>query len=476
MKNLLYIDIAAKMEEAIRKGTYKAGDRLPSVRTLHRQQQVSIGTALQAYYRLLDKGVIVAKEKSGYFVKQISLTDAPLPKTIKPSLSVREVQIDQLIQRLWKDSPAGHFVSFANALPDQQLLPLNGIKRALQHASRDPGAKYLSYEEPGGDISLRQAIAKRAFTWGGALNPEEIVITNGATEAINLCLKAVTRPGDTVLIQTPCYYGTLQSLEYLQLKALAIPCDAVSGIRLEDLENACSKQRGKVKAILLVSNFNNPNGASLDSIRKRQIAALARREKIPVIEDDLYGDVFLDGGRRPDTIHNYDTDGWVLLCSSFSKTLVPGFRIGWCAPGRFHYEVQRFKYMSNLVTPPVLQKAVCEMLRNGLYDRHLRVYRNTLNTNLSRTITVIQQSFPDGTAFTRPKGGLVSWVELPGNPDTAALQEVAFRKGVAFAPGVLFSATGAYKNYIRISYANAWTKKTENALKRLGQLCQATVY
>jgi len=470
MEDLLYINVAKKMEQLIRNGVYQPGDKLPSLRTVHLQQGVSIGTALQAYYHLLDKGVIRAREKSGYFVTRPVIPEHPLPRSVRPSLSQRSVTIDKQMQRLRIETASRNFVSFANAIPDGQLLPLTSISRAIQQVLRDPGAGYLSYEDPKGNLALRRAIAKRGVTWGAVLAAEDLIVTNGATEAVNLCLRAVTKPGDTVLVQTPCYYGILQSLELMQLKAVSIPSHAGSGIRIEDLENACASH--DVKACILVSNFNNPDGALLSSEKKRKIAAFANREKIPVIEDDLYGDIFF-GAERPDTIHNYDSGGWVLLCGSFSKSLVPGFRLGWCIPGRFGYKVERMKLMASHASPSILQLALCSLLQNGVYDRHLREFRRTLDKHLTRTMALVAQAFPAGTAFTRPEGGLVLWVELPRQVSAEMVQAAAYEKGIAIAPGELFSIAHEFKNYIRISFANAWNKRTENALKSLGQLCRS---
>ena len=470
MEDLLYIKVAKRVEDLVRNGVYQPGDKLPSLRTVHLQQGVSIGTALQAYYHLLDKGVIHAKEKSGYFVTRPANPEHPLPRSPHPSSAERNVSIDKQMQRLWMESPAKNFVSFANAIPDPQLLPQTSIKRAIQQALRDPAAGYLAYEDPKGNGALRKAIAKRGVTWGAVLRPEEIIITNGATETLHLCLRAVTKPGDTVLVQTPCYYGILQSLELMQLKAVSIPCHAGSGIMVEDLENACTNH--DVKACVLVSNFNNPNGASLSTEKKRKIAAYANKAKIPVIEDDLYGDIFF-GAARPDTIHNYDSGGWVLLCSSFSKSLVPGFRLGWCIPGRFGYQVERMKLMASHASPSILQHALHTLLQNGAYDRHLREFRRTLDKNLTHTMSLVAQSFPPGTAFTRPEGGLVLWIELPKHLSAEAVQAAAYEKGIAIAPGSLFSTAHEFKSYIRISFANVWSKKTENALKALGHLCRS---
>jgi DNA-binding transcriptional MocR family regulator len=328
-------------------------------------------------------------------------------------------------------------------------------------------------EDSEGNWDLRQAIARRSFTWGGALHADELVITDGATEALNLCLRAVTRPGGTVLVQEPGYYGILRSLEFLNLKMIAIPCHAETGIDLHDLEEACS--RLPVQACVLVSNFNNPTGASLDSHKKKKIAAFAYKNRIPVIEDDIYGDIFFDHS-RPDTIKTYDKHGWVLLCQSFSKSLFPGFRIGFCAPGRFRYEVARFKSMNNGATANFTQRVLGELLRSGVYDRHLQQFRKELEKNLLQTLRLVEQHFPAGTKLTRPRGGLVIWVELPDHADGVYLQEAAFQADIGLAPGEIFSASGGYKNYIRLSYCSLWSPQTERALAKLGALLNSHIY
>jgi len=470
MREPLYIDLAKRINVMIDKGIYKAGDKLPSLRSLHKENGISIGTILQAFIHLQDKGLVSSREKSGYFVNPPSGKQLPLPETIPVTLSERTVHIDQLLQKLRREGSGKNFVSFGNAIPDHRLLPFNSIKRAIQNGSRDTSGSYLSIAEAKGNKPLREMIAKRSFLWKGLLHADDLIITNGAMEAVNLCLKAVTMPGDTVLVQAPCYYGIMQSLEYLNLKIVAIPCHAETGIDLEDLTDACSKL--KIKACVLVSNFNNPDGACLSSEKKKEIAEFAAKMKIPVIEDDLYGDLFF-GHNRPDTIKTYDKEGWVLYCNSFSKTLLPGFRLGWCAPGRFIYEVGRFKSMANLATCNFTQKVLQELLQMGVYDRHLQKFRNELQKNLLRTIHQIEQTFPKGTKLTRPSGGLVIWVELPGSIDSVQLQEAALKEGISIAPGEIFSAQGDYKNYIRISYCSLWEKKTEKALIKLGMLCQS---
>jgi DNA-binding transcriptional MocR family regulator len=467
MKEPLYIEMARKFASMIDQGIFKVGEKLPSLRTIHKENHVSVGTVLQAFTHLQDLGLITGKEKSGYFVSSRPGERSALPQTIPIYLSEQTVRIDTLLMKLRKERPTKGFISFSNALPDHRLLPFNGIKRAIQHISRDASGSYLSLEDPVGSLKLREAIAKRSFTWGGALRADDVIITDGATDALNHCLRTVTQPGDTVVVQEPCYYGILQSLEFLSLKRIAIPCHSETGIELHDLEDAFSRYH--IKACILVSNFNNPTGASLSSDKKKKIAILANKMKIPVIEDNIYGDIFFDHG-CPDTIKTYDRNGWVLMCSSFSKSLFPGFRIGWCVPGRFGYEVARFKSMNNGATANFSQRVLLELITSGIYDRHLKQFRQSLQKNMLRTISLIEEHFPAGTKITRPRGGLVLWIELPKGTDAAQIQGAAFQQGIGIAPGEIFSADGSYQNYIRISYCTLWSAGIEKALAKLGAL------
>ncbi|TWJ02399.1 DNA-binding transcriptional MocR family regulator [Mucilaginibacter frigoritolerans] len=467
MKEPAYIAFANKIAAMIVGGIYKPDDKLPSIRSLHKENGLSIGTVLQAFNYLMDKGLVVSREKSGYFVNDNQGKRLPLPKALPVSLSERSVHIDQLLQKLRTDGNSRDFVSFANALPDHRLLPFNSIKRAIQQNSRDISGNYLKLESRTGNQQLRQEIAKRSFYWKGATHADEIIITNGATEAILCCLKAVTKPGDTVLVQDPCYYGIMQVLECLELKIATIPSHPETGIVVSDVKEACKKLA--IKACVFVSNFNNPDGACISTEGKKQIAEFAATYQIPVIEDDLYGELFFKGS-RPDTIKAYDTDGWVMYCNSFTKTLVPGFRIGWCAAGRFTYEVARIKSMHNGSTANFSQLVVLQLLNSGSYERHLQKFRLELHKNLIRTTNLIEQHFPEGTKVTRPNGGLVIWVELPENINTVNFQEKAFQYEVSYAPGEIFSSKGDYQHYLRISYCNLWENKVQKALIRLGQL------
>ena len=470
MKEPVYISFANKIAQMIEDKTYKPGDKLPSLRSLHQKKGLSIGTLLQSFNYLMDKGLINSREKSGYFVNDNLHKKLPLPKVLPVSLEQSTVKIDQLLQKLPFKNDSKSFVSFAKALPDNRLLPFNSIKRAIQQTSRDISGSYLTLEGRKGNQKLRDEIAKRSLIWKGVIHTDELIITNGATEAIFCCLKAITQPGDIVLVQDPCFHGIMQVLECLNLKVATVPSHPEEGISIENVKEICGKM--PVKACIFVSNFNNPDGASINTATKKELAEWANSSQIPIIEDDIYGELFFKGN-RPDTIKTYDTHGWVLYCNSFTKTLIPGFRVGWCAAGRFTDQVARMKYINNHSTSSFDQRVILQLLQSGLFERHLQKFRLELHKNLNRTIDLIEQYFPGNTKITRPNGGIMIWIELPEHINTTIFLDTAFDNDVSYVPGEVFSSKGEYLNYIRISYCSLWENKVEKALIKLGNLISA---
>lgn len=470
MNTFQYLKIAEELERMINRNVYPVGDKLPSLRLLSVHFKVSIGTMLKAFNLLIDKGLVLGKERSAYLVLRKADAGVAVPKGLryKPELiGLADVKkLDKFKETALSDERG---ISFLNAVLDINLLPLNAIRRSLQEASRDLTGSHLLYEHASGNALLRKEIAKRSFRWNGKLTAEEIVVTNGTLEAVGLCLRAVTKKGDVVLIQTPFYHGILQTLGALDLQIIELPGDTISGINVADLEAACSTY--KVAACVFSSNFNNPNGAILPDHKKREIAAFAARKKIPVIDDDIYGDLHFES-ERPTNIKTYDQDGWVMLCSSFSKSVAPGYRIGWCAAGRFTAAVVKLKALTNVATASIVQLSLLQLLTSGAYDRHLRKLRPILLRLMLLTVQAIEKYFPKGTRLSRPSGGLVLWLELPEGFDAVKLQQAAELKYIQFAPGPMFSSRGDYVNYIRISYTNLWTGKVESAVQQLGQLIQ----
>lgn len=467
MKEPIYLALANTLADMIEREVYKPGDKLPSIRSLHQKKGLSIGTILQAFTHLMDRGLITSREKSGYFVNDPVEKRLPLPLAVPLLLSARNVHIDQLLQQLPAEGSGKNFVSFTNASPDNRLLPFNAIKRAIQQTSRDITGSYLGLESRSGNRKLREEIAKRSLHWKGSVHADEVIITNGALEAILCCVSAVTRPGDTVLVQDPCFFGLMQILECLHLKIATVPSYPANGLSINDLREVC--ERVSVKACIFISNFNNPDGASINTADKKALATLAERLQLPIIEDDLYGELFFKG-KRPDTIKSYDKNGWVMYCSSFTKTLAPGFRLGWCAAGRFSYDVARIKSMHNHSTCNINQRVILQLLKSGAFDRHLQKFRLEMQKNANRFSSLIEQHFPTGTKITYPAGSVYIWVELPGKTNTSRLLEKAFDQDISYAPGEIFSSKGDYQNCIRLSYSSLWGRNVERALIKLGQL------
>ncbi|KAA2223344.1 aminotransferase-like domain-containing protein [Chryseobacterium sediminis] len=471
MKDFQYIALADKFELSINNGTYPVGTKLPSLRSIRQQFKISVGTILKAFTLLEDKGLVAGKERSGFVVLRTSVSSVNLPKQTESNTLAQKIAIGKVLQEVsFPDSENKSYVSFFNAVLHPDLLPFNALRRSLQQASRDLTGPHLQYEPSAGNSQLRAELARRSFLWQGNLVADDVVITNGALEAVSLCLRAVTKAGDTVLVQSPIYHGILQTIESLDLKVVEFSGCPLTGINIQELEEICSRQ--KISACLLISNFNNPNGITLNNEQKSAIVAFAEKMQVPVIEDDIYGDLHFQA-QRPTTIKSYDEHGWIMLCSSFSKSAAPGYRIGWCAAGRFTEQVIKLKAVTNVATASIVQSSLLQLLKTGAYDRHLRKLRPELHRLMLLTFQAIEKYFPPDIRMSRPEGGLVVWIELPAHIDAFELQKKAIDQFVNFAPGPLFSNHGDYRNYIRISCNNLWNDKVENALKRLGDIIKS---
>ncbi|MBC9932899.1 PLP-dependent aminotransferase family protein [Chitinophaga qingshengii] len=469
MKDFQYIDIANRIESMINNDTYPLGEKLPSLRVLSGHFGVSVGTSLKAYGLLIDKGLLSSREKSGYVPLRKSTAHTAQPVATTAAPAIREINVSRIISKMPVDAgpyPPG-FLSFFNASLETHMIPFNAVRRSLQKASRDLTGAHLQYESTLGNQLLREQIARLSFYWNGSLSANEILVTNGTLEALSLCLRAVTQPGDTVVVESPCYYGILQCLEQLQLKVIELPCDPQEGIDTGQLEDIIDTY--DIAACLFISNFNNPNGVLLSDEKKKWIAEMARKRQLPVIEDDVYGELYF-GPARPTTIKTYDKHGWVMLCASFSKTVASGYRIGWSAPGRFLEKVAQLKATTNVATATVLQLSLADLLTSGTYQRHLRKLRPLLHKQVLLTSQHIEQYFPSGIKISQPEGGIVLWVELPKQVDALKLQKLALEQDINIAPGPLFSSTGGYRNYIRISCNKQWNRQVEQAIRKLGKL------
>ena len=464
---LLYEKVAGKISKLIRDGVLRPGERIPSVRRASQQHRVSVTTAVQAYLALENRGLIEARPKSGFYVRYRRSGELAEPRLSRPAVRAASVGMVDLVTRFFETAARPGIVPLGAALPGEELLPMVKLNRLLAGISRTSAGRTATYDIPPGCEPLRREIARRSLDFGCPVEMNEIVTTCGATEALVLCLRAVSKPGDIIAVESPTYYGFLKTIEGLGLKAVEISTHPRDGMDLDAL--AAALRRHKIAAVLCMPSFNNPLGSLMPDENRRRLVGLLARKEIPLIEDDVYGDLHFEA-TRPRVARAFDRHGLVMLCGSFSKTLAPGYRVGWCAPGRFFERVKTLKFTNTIATATLPQLAIAEFLKNGGYDHHLRTLRRTYAEQVQRVSEAIAESFPADTKLTRPRGGFVLWIELAPKVEALALHEQALRENISIAPGPLFSAKQQFRNFIRISCGHPWSGRIERAIGILGHL------
>lgn len=471
MTSKRYETVAEEIARRIDAGLYRPGDRIPGVRKLSHQFAVSVSTVLQAHQRLEDQGRIEARPRSGFYVRTPLLNPPEQPAMSRPPARPTLVSGQALALRLVQAANEADMVQLGAAVPDTGFLPARALSRHLAAATRRYGNRVAGYEFPPGAPELRRQIARRMADARCNVNPDEVVITGGCQEAVSIALRAVAGPGDVVAIESPTFYGLLQVIESLGMKALEIPTCSRDGISLDALQLAI--EQWPVKACVLVPNFSNPLGYCMPDPRKRQLVKLLADAGIPLIEDDVYGDLGFNHV-RPRAAKSWDQADGVIYCSSFSKTLSAGLRLGWVLPGRYKDQVTYQKYVLNLAAPTLEQLAVADFLARGGYDRYLRQVRGQYQRHVAQVSRAVARFFPAGTKLTRPTGGFVLWVELPRGADSMELHRRAMDQRISVAPGPMFSASQKYRNFIRLNCAQRWNEQLEQAILSLGRLAEST--
>lgn len=484
-----YERLADDIEAAVRRGVFGAGERIPSVRRASEQHGVSIKTVLHAYALLESRGVIESRPQSGFFVRE-SVRDpattrgaatarngeAPssgraVQKPRRPSAprppAAAPVDVSRLVLSTLRTIGAQDAVPLGSPYPDPALYPWRRINQYANAIARRHASWNLIDDLPPGNPELIRQIARRYAENGTPVDPEEIVVTVGATEAINLSLQAVAKPGDTVAVESPTYYAMLHAIERLGMRAIEVSTHPETGLDLDALERVLRRQ--KVAACMVMPNFQNPLGFRMPDERKAQLVALAQAHDMPLIENDVYQELYF-GQTRPTTLKRFDTRGIVLHCASFSKSLSASYRIGWAMPGRYRAQVEKLKFLNTLTTPSVPQVALADYLRHDGYDRHLRRVRRFYRQQARLMRAMVQRFFPAGTRTSDPQGGYVLWVELPASVDSMRLYQAALARGITIGPGYMFSMRNDFHHYIRLNYSYPWTAQTEAALKTLGEL------
>ena len=462
---LLYLSLANAIETQIKKELLKVGDKLPSLRTIQLEKGVSLTTAQKAYVELESRGLITSRPQSGYYVSYAHKHFNTLPKPSQPVYAKADDATEDIIFTMSQNINKAK-IELSAGVPALELLPVAKLNKAVVAATRNLHGGGLNYDKYGNE-NLRKQIAQRSFMWGGNLSEEDIVTTSGSIDAISYCMMTLAQRGDTIAVESPAYFGILQLAKSLGLKVLELPTHPQTGVEPDALKLAVEKK--KVKLCLLVSNFSNPIGSCMPDEHKSEVVKLLAKHHIPLIEDDLFGDLYF-GKKRPKCCKAYDEEGLVLLCSSFSKTLAPGYRVGWMVPGKFKEAVSRTKYYHSLYTTSITHEAIGSFLEHDRYENHLRRLRQSLHRNCLQFLRCISSYFPSDTRVTHPQGGLHLWLELDQSINTIDLYNRAIAHQISIAPGRLFTLQNQYNNCLKLNFGLVWNDKVEQALKLLGKL------
>lgn len=464
---LLYERVARLVETQITTGALRADDRIPSVRSMSRTARVSVSTVVQAYVHLENVGLIEARPQSGFYVRRADrgVLPQPRPKAIRSRrpVSVAAEVLDTCREAMTRTD----IVPLNIAFTSPTLYPNRRLNNLIREVLRDHPMHAGELIAPPGDAELRRQIAKRMALAGAPTDPDHVVITGGTMDAITLTLQTLCQAGDTILVESPTYFGLLQAIEHLRLKVVEIPNHPGSGIDVDAIRALLQSTR--LAAAVLMPNFNNPTGALTSDDAKRAIVAALTAHEVPIIEDDIYGDLHF-GSTRPTSMRAFDDAGLVISCGSVSKTIALGYRIGWAISPQFHADISRAKFFSSIACPTLQQRVLARYYASGGYDRYLRRTRTLLAANSQNFIDAITRYFPAGTRVGQPAGGLVIWVELPRNVDGTELFGTALASRIGIAPGIVFSAKADYRNYIRLSCGLPWTPTIERAVEKLGRL------
>jgi DNA-binding transcriptional MocR family regulator len=467
-----YLAIADRLQELIDAMAFRPGDRLPSIRELRRAHGVSVPTVQRAMEELEMRGIVEGRARAGFYVRHegsAARRAARDPFSLAPPTG--STPLGRIVHHVMSVASRPGVLELGPSGPSSELFPSLKLNRALSAEARRAGAHGCDYAEVPGCSRLRDEIARRSPVSGCCLRPQEVVITAGCTEALALCLRAVTVPGDTVAVESPAFYGLLLLLQSLHLQVVEVPADPATGLRIDKVEQMLDERRPA--AMVVAANFSHPTGALMPEAAKQRLVDLLARHAVALIEDDIFGDLSFDS-RRPPPLKAYDRNGLVLLCDSFSKSIAPGYRVGWTAPGRFLDKVLELKFAQAAFTASLPQLGIAGFLSRGGYERHLRSFRRTLRDNVQRMAEAVRQHFPQGTSFNLPAGGNFLWLELPDGCDAMALHDAAAERNVSIAPGSMFSFGGdGFRRHVRLNCARVWSAGVAQAVALVGQLACA---
>lgn len=463
MKSYKYEVFTKGIEEQIRKGILKAKDRLPSVREIKERYNLSTSSVQSGFESLMIKGLIESHPRSGYFVAEmkegcISEMKTKLAPVVRDEVFMKNMMLTS--------KQASEATSFNNAVPGDLLIPQKLILRTMQEVIREKGASLLRYYPSNGLEPLRKQIAQRMVIYGCTLNPEELIITDGALQALTIALSSATKAGDIVVVDSPCVFSVLEVITNLGLKVIEVPANDHNGFDLKYFQKACAENN--VRALVVTPNFHNPTGIMMSDETKKELLRIAETHQVCIIENDIYSDLYFGEG-RPSSIKSFDHKGLVMIYSSFSKTLAPGIRLGWLYAGHHYSRAERTKFVLGRTVSPIYQELVLKLLQEKRYERHLRSFRKKLHQQAVQLLDVLREYFPQDSYFLQPQGGYSIWGQMPENMDMQKFYQYCEDHKVLFTPGDTFSLTDQYSHHFRIVFAERITPESIILLEKIGK-------
>jgi DNA-binding transcriptional MocR family regulator len=442
-----YLTVAETLQRLIVGGEIEHGARLPSVRSAMRSFGVSKNTLIAAYAHLEMSGVISAKDRSGYFVARERDNElARAPYIIDHPLSL----VEQRGQDILNDLVAlrdRHGHDLLSPMLDPKLLPLGMVSRTARKILTEDLRACLTPDFGPGYRPLRRALAGYYRTREISADDHDFVITLGCTHALVSAVEASTAPGDTIAIRTPTFYPLLRIIHSLNRKIIEIPSTANRAGDLERLEEAI--ERFNVRACVVSVSLPDPYGASLSDVDKRRLIDLAERFNMAMIEDDVFGHVSIRNKlMRP--LKAFDQNGRVLHCSSFSKTLGSGLRVGWCMPGRYAKAMQNVRSIVAPAMPVFEQAVIAKLLESPSFSRHVRELKLNVRQNIHALQNALGEGLLAGSHLTSKDGGLLAWVRLPAGTSATTIYKAALERNVALAPGGMYSLANQFDDHIRL--------------------------
>ncbi len=466
----LYRQLITQIRAQINGGDLPAGTRLPASRALATELGLSRISVVNAYNELRAAGYLSAHAGRGTFVaRERDAPEArqqlpPAPATRQRASSIREMM------RLARKKS---LIDFSGGAPPSDFFPVRYLQDAINQVIERDGADALAYEAPEGYPPLRGAVRDYVRVIGINCRVEDVLITGGAQQAIDLVLQSLMRDGDTLLTADPTYLGIIDIAEARRVHIHGIPIDE-DGIRIDALENAIDQLRPRL--IYVMPSYQNPTGHLMPLHRRRQLVRLAARHRIPILEDEVYREFRYDGDELP-PLKALDESGVVIHTNAFTKVLLPGIRIGYLvADGPYYQRLARVKQAADISTPGLNQRAIHLLLERGVLAKQLERNRLELRRRRVAALAAAQRYLPAGSQWKAPGGGLFLWVELPAvGPSAAETFIAAIARDVAFAIGALFYTGEGGRQAMRLNFGIHKPETIEEGFRRIGAVHAALV-